>query len=183
MTPIIRVLILLCVIHGNPVIAADKPREDLTKIEADLKENSDDPMLHYRKCQALFASGKEQEAIDYSTVALKKFKESKDDLAWMLLGSIATDDYKIDVHYNMGDRERADKKEGIVRPLSFRVWTKANEPKLVRILDFELAYFEGELISAAIGEKVEDGHANLGIVDPKSNFNAIKKRVLEIVRK
>ena len=101
----------------------------------------------------------------------------------MLLGSISTDDYKIDVHFNMEDRERADKKEGIVRPLSFRVWTKDDEPKLLRILDFELAYFEGELMSAAIGEKVEDGHANLGIVDPKSDFDTIKKRVLEIVKK
>ena len=103
-------------------------------------------MLHYKKCRALFAIGKEQEAIDHAAVALSKFKGAKEELAWMLIGSIMTDDYKIDVHYNMGDRERADKKEGIVKPFSFRVWTKDDESKLVRILDFELAYFEGCLL-------------------------------------
>ena len=59
MKPIIRFLILLFVIHGYPVIAADKPQEELTKIEADLKVDPNDPMLHYRKCKALFALGKE----------------------------------------------------------------------------------------------------------------------------
>ncbi len=182
MKSIIKTLIVLFAIYWHPIFAADDPKSALTKIEADLKSNPDDPTLHYRKCQALFAMGKEQAAIDHAPTALKKFKESNDGLAWLLLGSITTDHYKIDVHYNMGDRERADKKDGIVRPFSFRVWTKDDEPKLVRILDFELAYFEGELISAAIGEQVEDEHANLGIVDPKSNFDAIKKKVLEIVK-
>ena len=83
----------------------------------------------------------------------------------------------------MGDRERAEKKNGIVRPYSFRVWTKGEEPELVQILDFELGYSDGVITTAAVGEETEDGHLNFGIVDPKSDFNTIKKKVLEIINK
>lgn len=164
-------------------LLADEPPADLDKIEAALKSAPDDPTLHYRKCQALFAKGKEQEAIDHAAVALAKFKAADNQLAWMGLGSIATKDHKIDVHYNMGPKERAEKKDGIVRPYSFRIWTTDPEPKLIRVLDFELGYFSGELLTAAVGETTRQGHANYGIVDPKSNFATIKKKVLDIVAK
>lgn len=177
-----RTILLLLAILAIPLLADDKPQLDIVKVEADLKSAPNDPMLHYRKCQALFAMGKEQEAIDHAGIALTKFKEAKKDLAWMLLGSITTDDYRIDVHYNMGKRERADRKDGIVRPYSFRIWTKNADAELVRILDLELAYFEGELVSAAVGEMSADGHANLGMVDPKSDFDTIKKKVLTIIK-
>jgi len=166
-----------------PLLAAEEPLRDLDKIEAALKSAPDDPMLHYRKCQVLFAKGKEQEAIDHARFALTKFKAAQRDLAWMGLGSIKTDKYRIDVHYNMGPKERAEKKDGIVRPYSFRVWTTDAQSKLVRILDFELGYLEGEVISAAIGETNQGHHSNLGTVDPKINFPAVKKKILEIVEK
>lgn len=178
-----KTIILLLAIFALPLFADDKPQRDIAKIEAALKSAPNDPMLHYEKCKALFAMGKEQEAIDYASIALTKFKEAKEDLAWMMLGSITTDEYKIDVHYNMGARERAEKKNGILRPYSFRVWTKNADAQLIRILDFELAYFEDELMSAAVGEMIDDGHANLGIVDPKSDFGTIKKKVLAIITK
>jgi hypothetical protein len=174
---------LLLAILALPLFAADEPLRDLDKIEAALKSSPDDPMLHYRKCQALFAKGKEQEAVDHAAVALAKFKAADSKLAWMGLGSITNGGYRIDVHYNMGASERAEKKDGIVRPYSFRVWTTNAEPKLVRILDFELAYFDGELISAAIGETTRERHANFGVVDPKSDFASIKKKVLEVIAK
>jgi len=41
------------------VSSPDDPPKDLDKIEAALKATPNDPMLHYRKCQALFAQGKE----------------------------------------------------------------------------------------------------------------------------
>ena len=99
------------------------------------------------------------------------------------LGSLTTNSYRIDVHYNMGKSKRAEKKDGIVRPYSFRVWTRGAEPSLVRILDFELAYFDGDLVSAAVGQTTSRGHANFGIVDPESDFATIKKKVLEIIEK
>jgi hypothetical protein len=139
-------------------------------------------MLHYRKCQILFAEGKEQEAIDHAGIALTKFKAAGDDLAWMQLGSIRSDKYKIDVHYNMGPKERAEKKDGIVRPYSFRVWTTDVPAKLVRILNFELAYLDGDLLTAAIGQSSADrSHLNLGMVDTNSDFATVKKKILEIV--
>jgi hypothetical protein len=176
-----KTLPLLFAILALGSLAADKPLRDLDDIEAALKSAPDDPMLHYRKCQALFATGKEQEALDHAAVALAKFKAAGNNLAWMGLGSFTTEKYRVDVHYNMGQRERAEKKDGIVRPYSFRVWTRDTDPKLVRILDFELGYFGGELLTAAVGEMTGTGHANFGIVDPKSEFAKIKKKVLEII--
>ena len=179
---VVVVVILLAALwpSENPA-PRDEPPRDLDKIEAALKSSPDDPMLHYRKCQALFAKGKNQEAVDHAVVAIAKFKAAGNDLAWMLLGSIKTSMYRIDVYYNMGVSERAEKKDGIVRPYSFRVWTTDAQPKLVRILDFELAYNDGELLSAAVGETQGNGHANFGIVDPKSDFTTIMKKVLEIL--
>lgn len=165
------------------VSAPDDPPKDLDKIEAALKATPNDPMLHYRKCQALFTQGKEQEAIDHAAVALAKFKAAKNNLAWMLLGSIKTDKYKIDVHYNMGAKERAEKKDGIVRPYSFRIWTTGANPKLVRILDFELGCLDGEVFTAAIGEDINGRHSNFGTLDPKSDFSTVKKKVMAIVAK
>ena len=175
--------VLLTALGTLPMFADDESPPDLVKIEAALKSMPDDPMLHYRKCQALFAKGKEQEAIKHASVALEKFKAAHNDLAWMKLGSIKANKYKIDVHYNMGPKERAEKKDGIVLPYSFRVWTTDAEPKLVRTLDFELGYFGGERLTAAIGETKDGVHANFGIVDPDSDFSVVKKKVLEIVAK
>ena len=61
-------------------------------------------MLHYKKCQALFAKGEEQEALDHAAVALAKFQAAGNNLAWMNLGSFTTKQHRIDVHYNMGGR-------------------------------------------------------------------------------
>ena len=165
------------------LLVADEPLRDLARIETALKSAPNDPILHYRKCQALFAKGKQQESLDHAAVALAKFKAAGNKLAWMRLGSFSTKSYRVDVHYNMGKSERAVKKDGIVRPYSFRVWSKNKKPKLIRILDFELAYFQGDLLSAAVGETTRRGHANFGIVDPKSNFATIKKKVLKTIGK
>lgn len=110
------------------------------------------------KCRALFADGKEQEAIDHAAVTLEKFIKAKNDLAWIGIGSIKTEKHRIDVHYNMGRKERAEKKDGIVRPYSFRVWSTGDTPELVHILDFEIGYSDGEALTAAIGEMTDQGH-------------------------
>jgi hypothetical protein len=175
------IALLMLVLIVSPGVAQEPP--DLDKIEAELKKKPNDPMLNYRKAQALFAKGQEQEAIDQAAVALAKFKAAKNSLAWMLLGSIKEGNYKIDVHYNMGPKERADKKDGIVRPYSFRVWTTDAEPKLARVIDFEHAYFQGKLATAAVGEMQGRNHMNYGVLDPKSDFATVKKKVLEVVTK
>lgn len=165
---------------ASELLAEERPR-DLKGIEAALKSSPDDPMLHYEKCRALFASGKEQEAIDHGAIALDKFIRAKDDLAWIGLGSIKTKKYRIDVHFNMGPKERAVRKDGIVRPYSFRVWELGDEPDLVHILDFEIGYSNGKAATAAIGEMTRRGHLNYGTIDPKSDFATVKKKMLDVL--
>ncbi|MEO1616675.1 MAG: hypothetical protein AAFV88_12535 [Planctomycetota bacterium] len=176
-----KIILLLIGFMGVSCVAAADPAKDLKEVEAKLKESPDDPMLHTRKSQLLFASGKEQAAIDHAAVALEKFKLAGDDLAWIKLGSIETDRFRVDVHFNLGPRERAEKKDGIVRPYSFRIYDKGDPPQLVQILDFEIGYYKGKASTAAIGEMIRGGHANYGIVDPKSKFSVVKKKVLNLI--
>ena len=154
----------------------------LEQIEAQIAATPDDPMLHYRKCQALFAAGKQQEAIDHAKVAMDAFIKANNNLAWMLLGSIKTDKYRIDVHYNMGPKERAEKRDMIVKPYSFRVWTLDEEPKLERTLDFEIAYFGGEAMTAAIGSTTPRGRNNFGMLETDADFATVKAKVLNILK-
>ena len=177
MKPLFALMTLLVA----PTLLADEPRLDLKEIERKLKEAPDDPVLHYRKCQALFASGKEQEAVRHAEVAMAKFKRAKKNLSWMRLGSFKTKRYRVDVHFNLGPGERAEQRDGIVRPYSFRVWTLGEDPGLTQILDFELGYSDGKAVTAAIGETTNDGHANYGIVDPNSDYASIKRKIVELL--
>ncbi len=176
-----KALIACLVLLSPSFLFAEEPPRDLKGIEAALEKSPDDPLLHYGKCVALFADGKEQEAIDHGSIALAKFIKANNDLVWIRLGSIVTKQHRIDVHFNMGPKERATLKDGIVRPYSFRVWETGDAPKLVHVLDFEIAYFKGKVLTAAVGEMTRHGHANYGIVDPKSDFATVKKKVLEIL--
>ncbi len=174
------ILVVLVMLFASTVFAEERPK-DLKGIEAALKSSPDNPMLHYGKCQYLFKDGKEQEAIDHASVTMSKFILAKKDLAWIKIGSIKTKDHRIDVHFNMGPRERVKPKSGIVRPYSFRVWTLGDKPDLVQIIDFEHGYSNGKVVTAAIGETTHRGHSNYGIVDPKSDFATVKKKVLEVL--
>ena len=160
-----------------------EPKElsPLEQAEAQIAATPDDPTPHYRKCQALFASGKQQEAVDYASTAMEKFIQAKDNLAWMGLGSIKTDKHRIDVHFNMGPKERAEKRDLIVKPYSFRVWTLDEEPSLVQILDFEIGYFGGEPMTAAIGEQKPGMHLNFGMLKTDADFAAVKTKVLAVL--
>jgi len=156
----------------------------LEQAEAQIAAAPNDPKPHYRKCQALFAAGKQQESIDYAKVAMEKFIKAKSDLAWMLLGSVKTDKYRIDVHYNMGPRERAKPKQltGIVRPYSFRVWELGDGGKLVKKLDFEIGYLDGEPITAAIGEMAAGGsHSNYGALETNADFATVLAKVMSVL--
>jgi hypothetical protein len=162
-------------------IAEDPPRA-LDKIEAAIKASPDDPLLHHEKCRALFAKGEEQAAIDHAATAIAKFKAAKNDLKSMPIGTFKAGDRTVRVVVNMGRKEREAKKDGIVRPYSFHVLSDESKPKVVRTLDFEQGYFEGSLVTAAVGEMIDRSHANLGVVDPKSDFAAVKKRIVELLK-
>lgn len=174
-----RVLLVGLLLFASPLLAQEKSPADLEKIEADVKAKPDDPELHAKKCQALFAAGKEQEAIEHGAVAMKKFIAAGNNEASIKLGSIKTKTHRVDVVFNMGKRERATKRDGIVRPYSFLQFTDETTPKLVRTVDFELGYFGGKLATAAVGETTRQGHFNFGIVEPTSDYATIKKKALE----
>ena len=172
--------LLLCVFSLITLGAIEAPKLDLVQIEKEIQANPENPKLHYRKCQALFAQGKEQAAIDHASGTMQKFIAAKDDLAWMLLGSIRTETQRIDVHFNMGRKERAEKKDGIVRPYSFRVWSKDGD-KLIRIVDFEQGWFDGKQLTTALGAMQDRGHVNYGILENTCDFATVRAKVLEIV--
>jgi hypothetical protein len=55
--------------------------------------------------------------------------------------------------------------------------------KLVRTIDFELAYSGGKVVTGAIGEITRDGtHINYGPADEKTTFATVKQRVLTILK-
>jgi hypothetical protein len=172
--------LLLGLLFACTSARADAP-PSLEEIETAIKADPDNPELHYRKCQALFTRDKQQEAIDHAAVALEKYKKAGKELAWMKLGTIKAGKYLIAVHYNMGPEERAEMKDGIVRPYSFRVFATGDAPRLVHTIDFEHGYFNGKLLTAAIGETTAEGHANYGIADPKSKFATIRDKVLKLI--
>lgn len=178
-------LAILLLFIASPLVAQEAAPQDaakdLDKIEAELKAKPEEPELHAKKCQALFAAGKEQEAIDHGAVAMSKYIAAGNNQASIKLGSLKTKTHRVDVVFNMGKKERAKKREGIVRPYSFLQWTDEKTPKLVRTIDFELGCFGGEVATAAVGETTRQGHFNFGIVDPASDFATIKKKALEVL--
>lgn len=174
-------LLYLALLWLAPASLQEKPVEDLAKIEAELKAKPNDPALHAKKCNALFAQGKEQEAVDYGAKAMAKFKAAKNKQASILLGEIKSKSKRIEVHFNMGPDERSDKPDGIVRPLSFKIMNEGEKPGVSKVLDFELAYINGKALTAAVGITTKQGHGNYGILDTESDFATIKKKVLEVV--
>jgi len=170
----------------NAYAQEDAPKAPLTldSIEEQIKAKPDDPMLYYGKCKLLFIAGKQQEAVDFAKVALDKFIQAKDNLAWMILGSINTDKYRVDVHYNMGRSERADRANIrllMTRPYSFRAWTREEPSQLVRIVDFEIMYGYGKPMTAAVGQTTGTGHLNYGMLDTDADFATVKAKVLSVL--
>jgi hypothetical protein len=176
-----KVLLVFLALLASPVFAQEKPPGDVGAIESELKAKPDDPLLHAKKCQALFNEGKEQEAVDHAKIAMSKFISAKNKQASIKLGELKSKSHRIEVHFNMGPKERSSKPDGIVRPLSFKLMTDGEKPSVSKVLDFELGYINGEALTAAVGETTKQGHGNYGILDPGSDFATIKKKVLEVV--
>ncbi len=140
------------------VIAGLRAEEDLSQklaqIEAKIKESPDDPMLYYRKAQCLMKLEKYDEGYKTAKKAMELFDKAQSDLAWMLLESVDLGNVRVDVHFNMGPREKSPPEIGIVKPLSFRVWEKGGT-KLLGIIDFEIGYLNGKPSTVALGQEVE----------------------------
>lgn len=159
-------------------VAQDDPAEQTAKDR--LAETA---MGISQDAKSLIKAGRYEDGYQLAKEAMRKFEADNDDLAWIILESIEAGDKRIDVHFNMGERERNFPDNGIVRPLSFRVWSTGEEADLLQIVDFEIGRFDGESTSAAIGEKNTNGHTNHGIMDIDSDYADIRKRVIELVAK
>ena len=138
-------------------------------------------MMLYRDAQAMMKDGNLKAGYETAEKAMAQFIEEGDDLAWMMLESIALEDKRIEVHFNMGQRERNMPKDGIVRPLSFSIWSKGDNPELLQILDFEIGRSEGQSVTAAIGEMTDAGHTNYGILDVDADYETIRQRVVDLI--
>lgn len=135
----------------------------------------------YRLAQAQMKAGKRQQGYETAKAAMRQFIADGDDLAWMMLESVEVGDKRIDVHFNMGPKERDPSIDGIVKPLSFRVWSVGEEPTLLRTLDYENGRFDGQVLTAAIGEQRGSVHGNLGMLELDATYEEIVRKVVEIV--
>ena len=140
-----------------------------------------DAMTLYREAQGLMKEGRSEEGYRTAALAMKQFVAEDIDLPWMLLESVEAGDRRIDIHFNMGESERNLPDDGIVRPLSFRIWSGDQEPELIQVLDFEIGRFGGRSLTAAIGEMTDTGHANYGILETDASYETIRQRVIDIV--
>lgn len=102
----IRAVLLALILSSSALYAEEDPSKKLEAIEAQLKQSSDDPMLHYRKAQALMALGKREDGYKTAKDAMQFFIKKNNDLAWMMLENIPLEPLRADVHFNLGNAER-----------------------------------------------------------------------------
>ena len=186
---VLLVLSTLCAAEDDATKAKKKLEGELTKLEAQIKKTPDDPVVHYRRAQALTKLERWDDGYAEAQKTMELFIKKGDDLAWLLLESIDLGGFRVDVNFNMGPKERKTPDIGIVRPLSFRIWKKADpavkdsKDELVEIIDFEFAYIGGKPETAAFG--IQDGktHKNLGMVDVTTAYKDLRVKAIELIKK
>jgi hypothetical protein len=114
---------------------------------------------------------------------MQLFIEEDNPLSWMLLESIELDDRRIDVHFNMGLEERDPFEFGIIKPLSFRVWSAGDDPQLLEIIDYEIALFDGEPSTAAICKTQGGMHLNFEMLPVNATYEEITSAALRAIKK
>lgn len=166
--------------------AADDAAQTLKDLESQIAQAPEDPMLLMRKAQALMTLERRDEGFAVAKEAMALFVKSRKSLAWMMLEKIDLGHVRVDVHFNMGPRERQPPESGIIRPLSFRIWTKPEEGRaagsLLEIIDFELGPDAGQPSTAALGQTTAQGHSNFGMLTTDSTYSQIRERVLALVQ-
>ncbi len=140
-------------------------------------------MALYRQAQSLMKAGEHEEGYATAKKAMAEFIAEDNTLAWMLLESIPLKERRVDVHFNMGPAERNLPENGIVKPLSFRVWSTGDDESLLEILDFEIGRVNGESLTAAIGKSERMRHANFGILPTDASYEKIKTAVMKVVNR
>ncbi|MDD2600765.1 MAG: hypothetical protein PHO37_16345 [Kiritimatiellae bacterium] len=179
----VAIAVVLATLHSH---TAEDPAQKLKELESQISKAPDNPMLFYRKSQCLMTLGKRNEGYGVAKDAMALFVKEGDNLAWMMLEQIDLGHIRVDVHFNMGPRERKPPEMGIIRPLSFRIWRKGKDEQdigeLLEVIDFEIGVFNGKPSTAALGQMAGEGHANFGILDTASTYDQIRERLIDLVR-
>jgi len=163
--------------------AEEDAAQKLKELEAQIVKAPGEPMLLYRKAQCLMKLDKREKGYQAAKDAMALFVKTGKNLSWMMLEQIELKSVRVDVHFNMGPGERRPPEMGIIRPLSFRVWSKGEESDLLEIIDFEIGLWDGKPSTAALGQTTGDGHANFGILDTDSTYATIRERLVALVTK
>ena len=168
---------------SKPLDQKEDFSKKLAELEARIEKEPDDPMLYYRKAQCLMNLTRYNEGYDIAYEAMKLFIKKNDDLAWMPLESVDLENIRVDIHFNMGPKERKHPASGIVRPLSFRVWKKGEDIELIEIIDFEISIFDNTPMTAALGKMMGEGHANFKMLETDAKYEDIRKMAIALIRK
>lgn len=170
--PLAILALLLCSIPPVHLIA--EPEESSTDLLATATARLDE-------CRQLFSSGKEDEALELAQASVAMFTAPYPKLKRIDIGHIKTPRNLIVVYLNTTEDERRVPKPPISLPYSFFVYTNDEKPAFLYRLDFEHAFDDGMLVSAAIGQGVTNRHINYGLIATDTKFSDVKKRVLELI--
>lgn len=171
-------IISVCLLISAGFGLADEPTQSAETVESKgLKLGK----ARLEECRKLFTEGNEDEAMKLANESIDVFVAPSPKLRNVGIGVINTEKYRIEVHINTSEAERAASKPPITRPYSFLVYSRGEKPKFLYALDFEHGHDDGKLASAALG-RMRNGHINYGILDVSSKFSDVKKRALEIIK-
>lgn len=161
-------------------LAEDKavPKPEAPAESPELKKGRE----RLEECRKLFREGKENEAIKLASESMDIFVAPYPQLQWIDVGAIETDKYRVVIHVNTTEDERAKVKKFIVRPYTFCVFPKEPGAELLYVIDFEQGYDEGVLKSAALGRNADSTHFNLGMLDTNSSFTAVRDVALKMIK-
>lgn len=172
-----QIIITALLAFSGVAFADEKSKPAVSEESKELKLGKE----RLQECRKHFAEGKENEAMELAQQSLEIFVAPYPELRNLGIGVIDTEEYRIEVHVNTSEAERADPKPPITRPYSFVVYSKGDEPKFLYSLDFEHGHDDGKLASAALG-RMHGGHINYGMVKTDAKFSEVKARALEVIK-
>lgn len=177
----LRCAAAVLVLLGAALAAAeDDVAVRLAEIDARIAAEPDEPLHHYQRAQLLARQGKHDDAYAAAQAAMAGFIRTEQELAWLQLETLEVAGHKVTVHVNMGPRERRPPENGIVRPVSFRIFAK-DGGSLLETIDYEIGYLGGKPLTAAFGQTTRAGHANFGLAKPDSPYSEIRKQAVELI--
>ena len=145
------------------------------------KLTPDSPLVDYRLAQYYARNAKYEDAIKMAESTKEKFSAKGDQPAWLMLESIDCAGVRIDVHYNCGPRELNPPEFGIVKPMSFRIWSTDKSHKLLEVIDFEKGMSQGKAVTAALGQATKRGHSNFGMLDVDAKYEDVRAKLIKLV--